>query len=209
MHIEREIAVAHGIHRIRRWSDKAETMRREVSVDGIRAARKRRRAQRAVVVAVIVIAKPHDVAPKHGGVCHQMKAEIDGLGVLQMRHAGHERGGVRLCKRHKRIEQREQQLADMQIFLQHIEPKVERDLVVARTRRVQLFAHIANARNQRRFDCHVNVFVRDVEHERAALNLRGNRFEPLDNRARFGIGEDSLIGEHARMNLAALNVLGV
>ena len=103
-----------------------------------------------------------------------MMAEGDGLGRLQVREARHDRAGMRLGLARHRQHQRADLRADVVERVAHPHLEVERDLVVARARRVQPPRRRADQLGEAGFDVHVNVFERAREREGPGLDFAGD-----------------------------------
>ena len=76
-----------------------------------------------------------------------------------------------------------------------IQAEIGRDLVVARARRVQLFAHLSDARNKLVFDEGVDVLL-PFDGEFARFDVRINALQTLADRSGFLIGDDAALSEH-------------
>ena len=92
--LQREIAVRHGVQRVRRRPVEAQRGRGHAAVDRERGARQRRRAQRAYIQPARGVGQPAAVAIQHLHVRQQMMAERHRLRGLQMGEAGHRIGGM-------------------------------------------------------------------------------------------------------------------
>ena len=92
--LHREVAVGHGVERIRRRPVEAERLRRHVAVERKRRAGERRRAERHFVEALARIGKTAAVARRHLDIGQQMMAEGHRLRRLQMGEARHHRAGM-------------------------------------------------------------------------------------------------------------------
>ena len=82
-----EIAIGHGVERVRAKRLEAELRRDALAVDREARARERRASQRQPVHPPAAVAKALGVAREHRFVGEQMVAESDGLRDLQMRVA--------------------------------------------------------------------------------------------------------------------------
>ena len=103
-----------------------------------------------------------------------MVTEGNRLRRLQMREARHH-----ACRMGKRL-LGERQLQRAQLLIQRIngianpEAEIERDLVVARARRVKPPRHRADQLGEARFDIHMNIFERPRKFERTRLDFAGD-----------------------------------
>ena len=169
--LQDEIAVGHGIERIRHRRFETERLRRRVSVDRECGAGERRGAERTEIRALARIGEPAAVARGHLHVCEQVVPEGDGLRRLQMGEARHHGGGVfeRLL--------RERALVGGERHVDGIDrgldpqPEIGRDLVVARARGVQPPRRRPDQLGEPAFHVHMDVLKRPLELELAALDL--------------------------------------
>ncbi|MBA7474792.1 hypothetical protein ES707_10147 [subsurface metagenome] len=100
-----------------------------------------------------------------------MMAEGDGLSGLQMREAGHHGCGVLQRALHQRLLERGERGLGLVDDVADEQPEVGRDLVVARTRRVQAAGGGADQLGQAALDVHMNIFKRALEREIALADL--------------------------------------
>ena len=138
--LEREVAIGHGVDRVRGRPVEPERGRGRQAIDREAGAGKRRRAERAFVQPRPGVGHAAAVAPEHLDIGEEMMAERHRLRRLQVGEPGHDRIRVLLGA----LEQRRLQLLEQAIALvegvAHPHANVGRDLVVARARGVELAA---------------------------------------------------------------------
>ena len=207
--LEGEVAVAHRVEAVDARCVEAQRRGRHLAVDVVRCARQRGTAQRRDVVAAAAVDETLDVAFEHGSIRQHVVAEVDRLGVLQVRHARDQRFGVLLRDVDDHFRHLFEQLGDLEVLAKDVTAEVDRHLVVAAARRVQLAARFADDRRQAVLDRHVQVFVADLTLELARLDLLEYlRHAVLDGFELFG-RKNALLFEHRRMRQRALDVLAV
>ena len=123
--------------------------------------------------------QPFAVAQKHLRVGHQVVRQRHRLRPLQVRVARHD--GVQMLFRHiaQRLYHRRAARARGLDFVGQVQPQIQRHLVVAAARRVQLFARLADAAGQLRLHKGVNVLARHVDFERAVVQIRENALQAV------------------------------
>src|SRR5487761_1412459 len=114
-----------------------------------------------------------------------MMRKRDRLRSLQVRIARHH--GFNMAAR--KTDERGSQFTDdpyhLAQFVTQVEAKVERDLVVARARGMQLAPSVADLRDQPALDCEMNILVADIEAKASGVDLALNFLEPALDRTRF------------------------
>ena len=135
-------------------------------------------------------------------------AEGDRLRDLQVGEAGHDRVGVPVGE----VEQGAPQRFDLRRkrvdLAAQPQPHVGRDLVVARTRRVQPLAGVAHQLGQAFLDGQVDVLVGELPREFAAPDLPGNRRQPALDGFEIGFRQDPGAREHPRMGARSRDIDG-
>ncbi|MNI35419.1 hypothetical protein D3C73_894420 [compost metagenome] len=168
---QREIAVGDGIDRVAGRLAEAERLGGHVAVDREPGAGKRCCADRAFVQVVDRVTHAGTVTAEHFDISHAVMAKGDRLGCLEMGEAGHDRVGMFFRAVEEGCDQVGQHLFGLGKFFLHPEAEIERDLVVARTGRVQAAGSGADQRRQPCLDVHVDVFELARELELSALDL--------------------------------------
>jgi hypothetical protein len=165
------IAVGNRIYGVAGRLAEAERLRRPVPVDRKAGAGKRSGAQRALVHAQKRVMRAPEIAAEHLHIGHQMMAERDGLGRLQMREAGHDGLGVFLGAVEQRADQGRQRRAYPLCLPLHPEPEIDGHLVVTRTRCVQPAGRRSDQFGKPRFNVHMDVLELSRELERTLVEL--------------------------------------
>ena len=134
--------------------------------------------------------------------------EIDGLGALQVRVAGHRPVLVALGELHEHALEVLQLLERPERVRAREHGHVGRDLVVARAGGVELAADRADDLRQAALDRHVDVLVVVAERERPAVELGLDAVEAAQQRVAVGVGDDPGGGEHPGVGARLLDVVG-
>ena len=147
------------------------------------------------------------IAPEHLHIGKEVMAEGHRLRRLQMGEARHDGRGLGERLFGKRALQIGERLVERVDRVAHPELHVERDLVVARARRVQAPGGRPDELGEPALDIHVDVLERAREFEGPRLDFARD----LVQAARDGLGvlrrDDALLGEHGGMGLGAGDVL--
>ena len=117
------------------------------------------------VQALAGIGEPPAVARRHLDIGQQMMPERNRLRGLQMGEARHHGVGVLQRPLHQRMLKRGQRRIGLVDGVADIEPKIGRDLIVARTRGVQPACGWPDQFAEPALDIHVNVLERTLEIE--------------------------------------------
>ena len=209
MEIQQEIAVGDGVHAVARYAAETKLARHKFAVKRIRQPRQRAAAKRHHIRPRMRLPKALRVAPQHLKVGEQVMREENGLRALHMGIAGHyhSRVGVRL--RHKRLSQRvnRAQYAIDSLLGEH--PHIERNLVVARARGVELSRGVAYLLKQAALHIHMDVFQLRTPGKCAGFNLFADFGKAALYGARIGGGDNALLGKHPRMRDGAGDVLAI
>ena len=149
-------------------------------------ARERARAERQPSGLALGEGEARAVAREHPEVREQVVAEIDGLGALQVRVAGHRPVDVLLgAREHDLPSAPRARCCAAAALLARVHREVGDDLVVARARRVQPPADRARDLGQAALDRHVDVLVLVLEREaRLAPALRRPASRPSSSASR-------------------------
>ncbi len=133
--------------------------------------------------------------------------ESDGLGRLEMREAGHDRGRVRLGLFHQCTLQLDQSGGGARASITHPQPEIRCDLVVARARRVQPRAGRTRNLRQPLLDVEMDVFQLALEGEPAGRDIGCDLVEPGNDRVAIGPGDNPLRRQHPGMRLRARDIV--
>jgi hypothetical protein len=135
--LEREVPVRHAVQGVRGRPVETQRGGGRVPVDREGRARQRGSAKGTFVEAPARIREAAPVARQHLDISEEVMAEGDGLGRLQMGEARHDGGGVL----QRLLGEGALEIGDLRVEgvdrVADPQPKVRRDLVVARARRVQ------------------------------------------------------------------------
>jgi hypothetical protein len=160
-------------------------------------AGERARTERGNIEALTAIDEPGCVALEHFDVGEQVVADGDRLAALEVRVAGHDRGGVFVGLGKERFLEAIDAIQQLTDFMAAIEPGIRGDLVVARAGGVEFRSGRADPFGQLRLDIHVDVFERRLELEAAAFDVGEDLFE-----SRFDGGK-LLCGQQPGVQLGA------
>ena len=202
-----EVAVRHRVDAVAERARETELLRDGRGIDVIGNARERTGAERRHGRALPRLGDARAVAAQRLDVREQVVREGDRLRALQVgiarQHrvdfgfgASHERGRERLDRGVELV----QQLDDQQA-------KVERDLVVAAARRMQLAAGGADALGERALDRGVDVLRVGGPDVRPGLDLCGDVPKGGGDLFRLFTTDDLLASEHARVRDAAAHIV--
>jgi hypothetical protein len=137
------------------------------------------RAKRAFVHPPASVGEARGVAPEHLHIGHQVVAEGDWLGGLQVGEAGHQRLGVGLGLGQQRPLQAAQLLQRAVAGLTHPQTEVEGDLVVAAASGVQPPRHRSDQLGEPGLHVHVDVLEFVAEREGALGHLAADHLQAL------------------------------
>ena len=166
-----EVPIGHRVQRVLRNGVKAQHFARYFAVDGVGSPRERRAAQRHDVHALSERRKSVKIAQEHLRIRVEVLRAVDGLRLSQMRKSGHDIFDGLLRAGEQSGDDRLQRLDRAVGGSAGIQAEIGRDLVVARARRVQLLAHLPDARNQLVLDEGVDVLL-SLDGEFARFDVR-------------------------------------
>ena len=204
-----EIPVGNAVERVVGDTLKAEQIGGDGSVDGIGRSGECAGAERHFIHTLETVLQSGDVAQEHFAVGEQVVTEGDRLCTLQMRVAGHDGIAVFLGFAGDDLDELHDQLFDGDDLFFEVELHVERYLVIAASGGVQALAVVADTLGQFSFDEGVDILGFHVDAERAALDVREDPLQALNNILNALLGDDAAFAEHGRMRDTALNVLAV
>ncbi len=133
--------------------------------------------------------------------------EIDGLGALEVRVAGHRPIGVALGDIDDRRHQRCRQLDGPIRRSGYEEGQVSRHLVVSRTAGMELPAQRADDLGQPAFDRHMDVLIVLGELEGSARELVADLLETFEHLGELVVGQDTGAAQGLRVGFGARDVL--
>jgi len=202
-----EIAVADRIERVGRRAAEAEQVGRHLPVDRVTGAGQCGSAQGHDVETFLAVLQPFVVTAQHFKPGHQVVAERDRLGNLQVREAGHDRVGFLFGQIEDGCLQAFELAADAVDLAAQIQANIGRHLVVARAARMQFFAGDADHVGQPRFDVHVHIFLLDRPGKLAVPDFLPDLGQAADDVVAFLLSQDADFAEHGRMRDGALDIL--
>ena len=136
--VEHEVAIGDGVDRVRRDRGEAELGGQQPAVGVEVHAGQRARAERQLLGRAEHELEAPGVAAEHPEVGEQVVREVDGLGALEVRVAGHRPVEVALGEVDQRRLQRAQAVERAERVRAREQREVGRHLVVARARGMQL-----------------------------------------------------------------------
>ena len=206
--LDAEIPVGHPVDRVRAGRGEAEGFGRTIAVERVGRAGQRAGAERALGVHPgLGVGQAAQVAAQHPGIGHELVAEADRLGALQMGVARHYIAGRALGLGAEGLDQIAELIRELVHGVPQPEPDIQRDLVVAAAAGVQPLAGVADAGGQRLLDKGMHVLGCRVDRERAGVQILKDTAQTLRNRGGVRGRDDALLAEHRRMGQAAADVL--
>ena len=206
--VQHEVAVGDRVDRVRRHGREAEVVGQHPAVGREVHARQRAGAERQVRGRAEHELEAPRVAAEHPEIGQQVVAEVDGLGALEMRVAGHRPVQVGVGELDEHALEVLQALERRQRVCAREHRHVGGDLVVARARGVQLAADRPGDRRQPPLDRHVDVDVARLERELPVLELGLDPLQARQQRVAIGLGDDPGRREHLRVRARLLDVVG-
>mmetsp|Transcript_37337 Transcript_37337/g.71570 ORF Transcript_37337/g.71570 Transcript_37337/m.71570 type:complete len:330 (-) Transcript_37337:278-1267(-) len=185
-------AVGHGLA-------EAEQLRREVTVRVQAGASKSARSERADVDPLARVLQALRIALKLLHVREEFVRQQDGLRALQVGVARHHQPGVGLGQVVQGDLHFPQARAHLVDGVARPQPHVRHHLVVARARRVQLLARLADLVNQRRLHVHVHVLTVGAPLELASFNLSLHLCDTGNDLVELFLGNQILCAKHCGM----------
>ena len=179
------------------------------AVDRKRRSRQRAGPQRQNIDPFQRFAKALAVALEHIVVGKQMMREQHRLRPLQVRVSRHDHIEMSFRRtRRARAAERSKPSMTNSTSSRKIQPHVERDLIVAAARRVQLAAGRADLFGQTPLDIHMDVFVGRRKAKLAAARSRARiASSPRTIFRASRRGNDALLCQHFRMGDAAHDIV--
>ena len=157
-----EVAIADCIETILAEVSKSEFACDQFAIKDDAGTGERAGAERQNVSSFQTIIKAFEIARERFDLAQQIVREQNRLGALQMRVAGHNKIDMLFGE----IDERRLQFLELRRRLAglffDVKPEVERNLVVAAARRVQLRAGVADFFDERALDIHMRVLKRFV-----------------------------------------------
>ena len=203
-----EVAVRYPIDGVPAGGGKAQLLGRIKAVQWVGGARQCAGPQRALGVhAGGGILQAAQVAQQHPGVGHQLVAESNGLGTLQMSIAGHDVTGPFFGLVTQHGNQFFNLALDMPAGFPQIQADVQCHLVVAAAAGVQPLTCITHAGSQGLLYKGVYILGVGVNFQCTAVQILQNRVQPLVNIVHILLGDNPLTAQHGRVYQAALDIL--
>jgi len=206
--VKREVSVGDGIDAVLGQSIETKLAREDVSLEGQRRCGQRSRTERHLIGRVVRVPKSCRVAAQGLGVGEQVMAQRHRLGSLQMGVSGHDPAGVRFCLVRERVHEVGQADGGFHRGIPTEKAQVERDLVVARSPRVQRRARRRDL-DEAPFDRGVDVLVLELEIELVAVELALDLSQATFYRRDLPGREDARRGQAARVREAACDVVRI
>ena len=203
---DREIAIADRIERIFRDRFEAEFLRNPSAIDRIGRAGERGSAKRQAIDALACIEQAIAVAFEHLRVSEQVMSERHGLRDLHVREPGHYRRSVSIGQLDQSMLQPIDAAHDVIDFAAQPQPRVGRDLIVARAAGVQALAGVADQIGQALLDIQMNVFEFDAPFELIALDLFANLLQAALDVRQIDCADDAALMQHRCVRERALDV---
>ena len=161
------------------------------------------------VHALLRVGEPAQIPQQHHDVGHQIMAEGDRLGPLEVGIAGHDARLVLLGPVGERRGQVPHQAGYGIALLLQVHAHVQRDLIVAAAGGVELFARVADALGEHLLHEHMDVLAAGIHRQGAAADIREDLAQAGAQLVALGVGDDAPGREHGGVGHAAADVLGV
>jgi hypothetical protein len=204
--LNQEVAIARDVEAVGGDAGKSQVLGRLAAVDRQGGAGECGCAQGGDVDPLAAIGEAVAITLQLFAVGEPVVRGDDGLSALQMRVAWQDdveiggapadEGGLQLA----------QQDIDAIDGVADVELEVGGDLIVAAAAGVELAADVAEPRDERGLDVHVDVFQLGAEGEGAALEFGEDVVEGRRDLVAFAGGEQTDVGQHAGMGLRAADV---
>ncbi len=202
-----EVAVADGVDGVRERGGEAESLRGDRRIGAHRGPGHGAGAEGAHVRPLDRVLEAAGVALQPVVVAEEDVAEHDRLRVLEMRDAGEDRLRVVLGPGGEGLPELVDRMDDLRAHGPGPEPQVERDLIVAAPRGMELCAERGDELDQLLLDVHVDVLVGDVQRELSGGPVQLDLLEAGDDPDGLLVAEDALLVQHLRVGDGALDVL--
>ena len=201
-----EVAVGHGVHGI--FADAVETQRfgNERPVDGKAGSRQCRCSEGKPVYAFAAVGHPLAITLKHFKISHQVMAEGDGLGDLQVGKTRHQGPGMSLGEADDGTLQLLDRGADAVNRIAQKQANIGCDLVVARAPGVQALAGVTGQFRQPLFNVEVNIFLVNGPNELTRADIRQDFRQAMFDGGQVRRADDGLFRQHLGMGQGGLNV---
>src|SRR5262245_49734833 len=157
--LQNEVAIADCVNTVFRNSREAEQLGNVAAIDRKACARQGAGAKRQHVDAIETAPKTLPIALEHLVVSKQMMGKAHRLCALQVCIAGHNNVQVLLGGACQLALKQLYTLEDKRNLFAQKKPRMQRDLIVATARRVQLLSSGADLLTQPAFDVHMNIFI--------------------------------------------------
>jgi hypothetical protein len=197
--LDREVAIRHGVERVRADPLETQLAGDARTVDRKRGAGQGGGAQGEKVHAATAIREARAVAFEHLEVSEQMMSEGDRLGHLKMRESRHHGGDVLFRLVEERPLNLGHEIGDLVDRVAQPQPQIRRDLVVARSRRVQPLARLSDEVDEPPLDIEMHVLGLERPAEASRLDLLGNPGQAALDRLEISPGQDPGGAQHARV----------
>ena len=205
--LQRKIAVRDRVEGVAADLGEVEELRYVLTVDGEGRSGQGACAERHDIRPPEAVLHPPLVALAHFHVCEHVMGKKDRLGGLQMGVPRHDNPEVLLRLEDQRVDQQVEVSADLDQFVPEVEPDVERNLIVARTTRMEAFPSFPDSSGKSCLDVHVDILERDREVELPLLDLTKDFLQPADYFLHIRQRNDLLPSEHTGMGNRAPYIL--
>ena len=202
-----KVAVGHPVDGVEADPVKAEPCRLQLPVGVVGGAGQGTAADGRHVQPSSAVREPSEISQQHHRIGHELVAEGNGLGPLQVGIARHDGGLVFLRLVAEDRGEAFGQRRDGVDLIPQVHAEIQRHLVVAAAGGVELFAHIAEALCQHRLHEHVDVLGLGVDGERAGREIVQDALQPVDELCGLVLGDDALCPQHGRAGHGAGNIL--
>ena len=205
--LQAKIAIGNAVDGVETDVVKAKSLCLKTTVGVVGGSCKRTASNGGTVHTGAAVCKTLQIAQQHHGIRHQMVSKGDGLCSLKMGIAWQNGTLVRLCLARNGSDELTHRIHNGIAFLAQIHTQIQRHLIVAATRRMKLFAHIADTRRQLLLHEHMDILTGKIERQLATFQVLKDARKTVDKLFRLGLGNDALRAQHRGVRHASRDIL--
>ena len=207
--LHREVAVGDAVQGVEDDAVEAQFGGLEAAVGVVGGSRQGAGADGGKVHAAAHVLQAVDVAEEHHGVGHEVVAEGDGLGALEVGVAGHDGGGVGLGLLGQGLNEVADQGDDLGDLVAEVHTDIQGHLVVAASGGVELLAHVPQPLGEHLLHEHMDILAGHVDGEGSRLDVGEDPLKARDEGVGLGLGDDVTGGQHSGVSHTPRDVLTI